>query len=149
MVDLSTKYMGLSLKSPIIVGSSGLTNNVDSIKEHAANGAGAVILKSLFEEQIRMESEKGIRQADAHNYYAEAQDYISNYTKEHRLDEYLNLIENSKKAVDIRRKLPYTENVASSRSERRRITAMTLPRVCRTAHSSRQRASQAKPLTKS
>jgi len=101
MVDISTTYMGLKLKSPVIVGSSGLTNNIESIKEHEKNGAGAIVLKSLFEEQIRMESEKSIRHADAHNLYTEAQDYISNYTREHRLGEYLKLVEDAKKAVDI------------------------------------------------
>lgn len=99
MVDLSTTYMGLSLKTPIIVGSSGLTNNVAAIREHEQNGAGAVVLKSLFEEQIRMESEKDI--SHTHNYYTEAQDYISNYTREHRVGEYLKLIEDARKAVDM------------------------------------------------
>ncbi len=53
MIDLSTKYLGLDLENPLIVGSCGLTNSVDKIKELADNGAGAVVLKSLFEEQIK------------------------------------------------------------------------------------------------
>ena len=52
MADLRINYMGLQLKNPIIVGSCGLTNSVENIKEAAANGAAAVVLKSLFEEQI-------------------------------------------------------------------------------------------------
>lgn len=55
MVDLSTKYLGLELKNPLIVGSSGLTGSVDSIVKLAASGAGAVVLKSVFEEEIQME----------------------------------------------------------------------------------------------
>ncbi|MBT3302032.1 MAG: dihydroorotate dehydrogenase-like protein [Bacteroidetes bacterium] len=101
MTDLSTKYLGFDLKSPIIVGSSGLTNSVIAVKEHADNGAGAVVLKSLFEEQIRMESEQNIQNVGSDNLYAEAQDYISNYTKDHNLDKYLQLIEDCKKEVDI------------------------------------------------
>ncbi|MBC8344128.1 MAG: dihydroorotate dehydrogenase-like protein [Bacteroidetes bacterium] len=101
MTNLSTKYLGFDLKSPIIVGSSGLTNSVFAVKEHADNGAGAVVLKSLFEEQIRMESEQNIQISGSNNLYPEAQDYISNYTLEHNLDKYLQLIEDCKQEVDI------------------------------------------------
>ena len=50
MVNLETTYMGLELKNPLIVGSSGLTNSVENIIEIEKNGAAAVVLKSLFEE---------------------------------------------------------------------------------------------------
>ena len=56
MADLRTNYLGLELKNPIIVGSSGLTNSVEKIKEIEQAGAGAVVLKSLFEEQILMQA---------------------------------------------------------------------------------------------
>jgi dihydroorotate dehydrogenase (fumarate) len=49
MVDLSTQYLGMMLKNPIIVGSSGLTDSVESIQELEENGAAAVVLKSIFE----------------------------------------------------------------------------------------------------
>jgi dihydroorotate dehydrogenase (fumarate) len=52
MADLSTEYLGMTLRNPIIVGSSGLTNSVAKVKELEANGAGAVVLKSVFEEEI-------------------------------------------------------------------------------------------------
>ncbi len=101
MANIETKYMGLALSSPVIVGSSGLTNSLDNIKEFAARGAGAVVLKSLFEEQIRLE----IAHTSAHditaNYYPEAQDYITNYSRNHRVEEYLKLIRDAKKAVNI------------------------------------------------
>ena len=58
MADLKTKYMGLELKNPVIVGSSGLTNSVENIIEIEKNGAAAVVLKSLFEEQILHEINK-------------------------------------------------------------------------------------------
>jgi len=101
MIDLSTKYLGFNLKNPIIAGSSGLTNSVAAVKELAQSGAGAVVLKSLFEEQIRMEIDQNIHIAGGDNLYSEAQDYISNYTRAHNLSEYLKLIEASKRAVDI------------------------------------------------
>jgi dihydroorotate dehydrogenase (fumarate) len=56
MSDLRTSYMGISLKNPIIVGSSPLSTRVDTIKAMEAAGASAVVLKSLFEEQIRIDA---------------------------------------------------------------------------------------------
>lgn len=55
MSDLSTKYLGLALKNPIIVGASALTANLDSIKRLEDAGAGALVTKSLFEEEIQLE----------------------------------------------------------------------------------------------
>ncbi len=97
MIDLSTTYAGLSLKSPVIVSSSGLTSSVDRIQNMAAAGAGAVVLKSLFEEQILYEA--GTLSAD-HD-YPEAQDYLKAYARENSLDSYLSLIREAKAAVDI------------------------------------------------
>jgi len=53
--DLSTKYLGLRLKNPVIVGASGLTSNMASIKRLEEAGVGAIVIKSLFEEQIQLE----------------------------------------------------------------------------------------------
>ncbi|MFC2100568.1 dihydroorotate dehydrogenase-like protein [Bacteroidota bacterium] len=100
MIDLSTKYMGLDLKNPIIAGSSGLTKSVENIIELEKNGAAAVVLKSLFEEQIKYEINKTFIQSNTYS-YPEAEDLISNYSKEHNIDEYLTLIKDSKKAVSI------------------------------------------------
>jgi len=55
MANLQTKYMGLSLGTPIVAGASDLTSNVDTIKKLEESGAGAIVLKSLFEEQIQLE----------------------------------------------------------------------------------------------
>jgi len=101
MADLRTNYMGIELKNPIIVGSSGLTNSVEKIKEIEKAGAGAVVVKSLFEEQIRMQINKSMTNHDLDNYYPEAQDYISNYTKEHDVSDYLKLIKQAKANVSI------------------------------------------------
>lgn len=101
MIDLSTKYMGLDLKNPIIVGSSGLTNSVENVIEIEKNGGAAVVLKSIFEEQIKHEINKTVKQNDLNLAYPEAFDYISNYSEEHTFDKYLNLIKDCKKAVKI------------------------------------------------
>ncbi len=100
IVDLSTNYLGLKLNNPIIVGSSGLTDSVEKIKKAAEAGAGAVVLKSLFEEQILY----NIHEAKKDSYtpvYPEADDYISNYTQTQQVEQYLNLISEARKAVDI------------------------------------------------
>jgi dihydroorotate dehydrogenase (fumarate) len=57
MADLSTTYMGLSLKNPLIVASSGRTGSLEGVQRCADAGAGAVVLKSLFEEQIAAQAE--------------------------------------------------------------------------------------------
>jgi dihydroorotate dehydrogenase (fumarate) len=55
MADLQTTYLGIPLKNPIIAGASDLTADLDSIRRIEAAGAGAIVLKSLFEEQIQLE----------------------------------------------------------------------------------------------
>ncbi|MBI9037615.1 MAG: dihydroorotate dehydrogenase-like protein [Bacteroidales bacterium] len=98
-MDISVKYLGLDLKNPIIIGSSGLTNSVNRIKELEKNGAAAVVLKSLFEEQISME-QNHIANQDQHN-YPEFQDYVKFYTEGKNLNNYLDIIKDSKKSIDI------------------------------------------------
>lgn len=72
MTDLSIKYMGISLKNPIIVGASALTANMASIMEIEKAGAGALVTKSLFEEEIQLEHFKFDEDLEKGNYrYAE------------------------------------------------------------------------------
>lgn len=101
MVDLATTYMGLKLKNPIIVGSSGLTNSVENIQKIRDKGAGAVVLKSLFEEQISHAISKTYAQNEDLMAYPEAMDYISNYTQDNDVDKYLRLIRDCKSTVDM------------------------------------------------
>jgi len=117
MANLQTEYMGLKLKNPIIVGSSGITNSLANIKQLAEKGAGAVVLKSMFEEQIQHETESYIKKEDngIKTYtqapesffgkriydYDEAYAYIHEYAKSNTMDKYLNYIGEVKKAVDI------------------------------------------------
>lgn len=56
MADLKTKYMGLELRSPVIVGANNLVKNTDNLKRMEDAGAGAIVYKSLFEEQILLEN---------------------------------------------------------------------------------------------
>jgi dihydroorotate dehydrogenase (fumarate) len=117
MIDLTCNYLGLKLKNPIIVGSSGLTSSLDNLKIIAKQGAGAVILKSIFEEQIKFETDKLINSNDPgikswqdafqgivstkEYYFDEAFEYLTNYAKEHTLKHYLTFISDAKKTIDI------------------------------------------------
>lgn len=97
MSNLETTYLGLKLKNPVIVGSSSLTSSIDKIKEIEAKGAGAVVLKSIFEEQIKFEAGKMSNGADS----PEAWDYVNHYVKQNTLQEYLDLIKKAKEEVKI------------------------------------------------
>ncbi len=98
MADLKTTYMGLNLKNPIIAGSSNLTGSIDKIKELEDNDVSAVVLKSIFEEQIAMEIGSISQDAMTHT---EGYDYISQYTKQFNLEKYLKLIRDAKEKTDI------------------------------------------------
>ncbi|MBK9389933.1 MAG: dihydroorotate dehydrogenase-like protein [Bacteroidetes bacterium] len=97
MKNLSTSYLGLNLKSPLIVSSSRLTSSIENLKQAEENGAGAVVLKSLFEEQIL----HSIHALAVPSGYPEADDYIAGYTKAHSVDEYIDLIIKAKKELSI------------------------------------------------
>lgn len=99
MKDLSTTYLGLSLKNPLIVGSCGFTNSIDKIGELAENGAGAIVLKSLFEEQILADLSANLESYSTD--YPGATDYVREYTRGNEVDTYLKLIAGAKKKVDI------------------------------------------------
>ena len=101
MTDISTSYMGLALKNPIIAASSSLTGHVEGVKKCAAAGAGAIVLKSLFEEQINLEIDQLSRHAESYSGYGEAYDYLKGYGTELGPQDYLNLVSDSKKVVDV------------------------------------------------
>jgi len=72
MADISVDYMGLKLSSPVIAGSSTMTKDMDNLKKAEDAGAGAVVLKSLFEEEIRQDAGE-IDEA----YHPEAYEYMT------------------------------------------------------------------------
>ena len=98
-MDLSTKYLGLSLNNPIVVASCGLTKTVDQIKKCEQAGAGAVVMKSVFEEQIR-DADSGI--SDSVAMHPEALEYIrAELDMQYGTREYLETIKQAKKSVSI------------------------------------------------
>lgn len=97
MANLQTTFAGLTLKNPLIAASSGLTNSVHKIKELEKAGIGAVVLKSLFEEQIENHTEKLTQISD----YPEAADYINAYIEMNHVEKYLDLIRSVKAECNI------------------------------------------------
>ena len=97
MINLSTEYAGLKLRNPLIAASSGLTNSIRKIKELEKAGVGAIVLKSLFEEQIDSHSEKLNLSSD----YPEASDYINAYVEMNHVEKYLDLIREAKSSCSI------------------------------------------------
>lgn len=100
-MDLSTTYMGLKLKNPIIVSSSKLTSDIKIIKECADYGAGAIILKSIFEEQFLADVGKLIDQDKKYFWFPEAVEFLNDHSKEQGVQEYLELIKAAKKSTDV------------------------------------------------
>jgi dihydroorotate dehydrogenase (fumarate) len=99
MPNISTKFMGLSLPNPVVVSSSGLTSNISGVKKAIDAGAGAVVLKSLFEEDIAANvSQSRLNAAVPH---PEAEAYMQQMGMLLEPDEYLTFVEESAKASDI------------------------------------------------
>jgi len=100
MANISTKYLGLELKSPVIVGSSPLTDTVEKVKKLADAGAGAIVLKSLFEEQILMDVDAQ-RVNNMYDSFGDAENYLTFYTKQKNITDYLELIKGAKRETSI------------------------------------------------
>src|SRR5262245_5329444 len=102
-MSLSTNYLGLVLKNPIVASSSPLSHTVESIQRLEEAGASAVVMYSLFEEQITFDSfyvDHYLRNST--NSYAESLSYFPEMDSYNVWpDEYLNLIRRAKESVDI------------------------------------------------
>ncbi len=102
MVDLNTDFLGLKLKNPLIVGSSGLTDEIKKLKEIEQAGAGAVVLKSLFEEEIIAEMEEAMHRMTGRPFvYPETFDYMDQEDDEDTLRKYLGLVKEAKNELHI------------------------------------------------
>lgn len=97
MTNIETTYAGLKLKNPIIVASSGLTDSAAKNQKMEKAGAGAIVLKSLFEEQILHET------ASMSKHYSgmDGCDYLETYVRQNQLANYIKLIADTKKVCTI------------------------------------------------
>lgn len=101
-MDISTTYMGLELENPVIVGSSGLTDSVEKLKKIEEAGAGAVVLKSIFEEEIAYEYNDIIKEVSlTTGYNLEQFDYLDMQLRGKKLFAYLDLIKQAKAGVSM------------------------------------------------
>ncbi|MFV0506228.1 MAG: dihydroorotate dehydrogenase-like protein [Bacteroidales bacterium] len=98
---LTTKFCGLELRSPIIAGSSSMTGNLKHIDEIAKAGAGAIVLKSLFEEEIYNEHKAVVNDDEFLTTDHENLDYLDYFIKHRNTDKYLDMLSQAKEIVDI------------------------------------------------
>jgi len=101
MPVLFTRYMNLKLRNPIIVGSSGLTSTVEGVKKLDESGAGAVVLKSIFEEEILYEMDRMFGGKVLSSYELERYDYYDYKIKQDNLGKATKLIRECKGSVSI------------------------------------------------
>ncbi|MDO4217161.1 MAG: dihydroorotate dehydrogenase-like protein [Bacteroidales bacterium] len=100
-MNTQTKYMGLNIESPVIVGSCGLTNSIDDLKKCEDAGAGAVILKSVFEEQIIFDIKHSASVYAPTDQYGGSYDYIAAHVAADAMDRHFTLICNAKEHLRI------------------------------------------------
>lgn len=96
-INLKTTYLGLELNNPLIAASSPYTATVDNIKKLEDAGIGAVVLKSIFEEQIRGEA----TMLDTFSDYPEAADYLNAYVHQEYMASHLDIISRLKKETSL------------------------------------------------
>lgn len=102
MPNLSTTYLGLKLKNPIVAASSGLTDSVEGIKSLEEAGVSAVVLKSIFEEEIVSEMEANLKKMATESFlYPETLEFYEDQEEHNITTHYLDLIREAKAAVNI------------------------------------------------
>lgn len=88
------------MSSPLVAAASPLTADVKKLQQLEAEGVGAVVLKSIFEEQIEQESDRSIEDLSVGS-FADAAVYFENYSKNKAVDDYLSLLEEARKVLSI------------------------------------------------
>lgn len=101
MADLKTYYLGLELKNPIILSSGPLTSSIESLIEAEKAGYGAVVLKSIFEEQITLDVDKSLYENVEFVSQSDFDTYFQNVKKDYYIDQYLELLQAAKKNLSI------------------------------------------------
>ncbi len=102
-MDLATTYLGLPLRNPLVASASPLSRTVDDVRRLAEGGVGAIVLYSLFEEQLRREAEENARLVDAGTEsFAESLSYFpGDVADEGGARRYLSLLARAAAAVDV------------------------------------------------
>ncbi len=100
-MNTNTKYLGIELKSPIIVGSCGLTADVDKMVEMEKAGAGAVVIKSVFEEQIVYDIKRNTHIVAPTDNYGDSYEYLAAHVADDSLTRHFNMIREAKRRLTI------------------------------------------------
>jgi dihydroorotate dehydrogenase (fumarate) len=101
MPDLSTTWMGLRLKNPLVAGSSGLTGTPEGLAKLERGGVAAVVLKSIFEEEITAEYDDALSRAARKGMSLESYDYYDYELRGARVEQYAKLVREAKAAVSV------------------------------------------------
>jgi len=102
-MDISINYLGMNISSPVIAGSCSITGNINNLKKIEEQGAGAVVLKSIFEEEIYHEYQNILQQESSvfPEGLDEYLDYYDYKIKEDNISNYIKLIGNAKNEISI------------------------------------------------
>lgn len=101
MASLQTEYLGMKIKNPIIVSAGPLTENIESLVKLEEAGAGAVVLKSIFEEQIDSESEFSAQENSQYLNFSGATSAYAALNRDFYIDKYMRLLTEAKKKLSI------------------------------------------------
>ncbi|MBV5315636.1 MAG: dihydroorotate dehydrogenase-like protein [Prolixibacteraceae bacterium] len=101
MANISTRFFGLELRSPIIAASSSMTGHAEQVLKLAEAGAGAIVLKSIFEEEIYHELQEELSLRDNLHSDPEYLDYFDYVIKEDNIRKYLKLITDVKSRTTV------------------------------------------------
>ena len=100
-MNTKIKYPGLELNSPILAGSCGLTANIDNLCKLEEYGAGAVVLKSIFEEQIIYDIKRNTHIHAPVGNYGDSYEYIAQHVAADSVAKYFSLIREAKSKLSI------------------------------------------------
>ena len=100
-MNTNIEYLGLKLKSPILAGSCGLTANVENLCRLEEAGAGAVVLKSIFEEQIIYDIKRNTHMYAPVGNYGDSYEYIAQHVADDSVAKHFDLIREAKRRLSI------------------------------------------------
>lgn len=100
-MNTKVKYLGLELNSPVVAASCGLTSCVENLRTLADAGAGAVVLKSIFEEQIIYDIKRNTHVVAPVNNYGGSYEYVAQHVPEDSVQKYFSLVRDAKSCLSI------------------------------------------------
>jgi dihydroorotate dehydrogenase (fumarate) len=100
-MNTNIEYLGLKLKSPILAGSCGLTANIENLCKLEEAGAGAVVLKSIFEEQIIYDIKRNTHMYAPVGNYGDSYEYIAQHVADDSVQKHFDLIREAKRRLTI------------------------------------------------